>query len=149
MRLVEKASVLSRKAHEYQMYGDRPYFDAHIMPVVNTTTALGGNNFEVALAYLHDTVEDGGLTRDEIRYHFGDAMLRGVDALTRLPGEPYESYLNTLVGNRSAIVVKLADAMCNLSASLQELTANPSDKVIARVNKYAMVVGRLSRYVWK
>jgi (p)ppGpp synthase/HD superfamily hydrolase len=149
MRLVEKASVLSMKAHEYQVYGDRPYFDAHIIPVVNTVTALGGSNFEIALAYLHDTVEDTGLTRDEIRYHFGDAMLRAVDAMTRLPDESYESYLNNLVGNKSAIIVKLADAMCNLSASLQELSTNPGDKVVARVNKYAMVVGRLSRYVWK
>lgn len=147
MLLVNKASQMARQWHQNQKYGDASYYDGHLLPVATLVGALGGTPTEVALAYMHDSLEDTLIPREDILFHFGQKFLDALDALTKREGESYESYMNRLVGNRMAIIVKLADSICNLTASSMSFAMNPEDEVaLRRINKYTRNIGRLSRY---
>ena len=147
MLLVNKAKQMSMHWHSSQKYGEVSYFDGHLRPVATLVGALGGTPTEVALAYMHDSLEDTLIPREDILFHFGQKFMDSLDALTKREGESYEAYMNRLVGNRSAIIVKLADSICNLTASSADWTENPEDEVaLRRINRYTRNVGRLSRY---
>ena len=92
------------------------------------------------IALLHDTLEDalkhGNVEStqemaDRITASFGEPdagkeALRIVQALTHEKGQPYEEYVAALVDDSSALRIKLADMLHNLSST-------PSEK---QVNKY-------------
>lgn len=69
---------------------------------------------EICAALLHDAVEDGGLTLDDlVQAGFPPAVLQAVDLLTRRPGQPYADYLAALARHPLARKVKLADLAHN------------------------------------
>jgi (p)ppGpp synthase/HD superfamily hydrolase len=68
-------------------------------------------------ALLHDVVEDTSTSVSEIEREFGDRVTQIVRILTHAPGVPYDAYISqiALSGNRSAILIKLADLADNSS----------------------------------
>lgn len=69
---------------------------------------------EICTALLHDAVEDGGLTLDDlVQAGFPPAVVQAVDLLTRRPGQPYADYLAALARHPLARKVKLADLAHN------------------------------------
>ena len=66
------------------------------------------------IANLHEMIEDGGMTVEEIRQQFGDRVAAGVDAISRRPTETYKQYLARLAANPDAVQVKLADLGDNM-----------------------------------
>ena len=112
-------SALTFKAYEYalvahmeQRYGDEPYIN-HPTRVANRM----GKNDEVgiAVAYLHDVVEDTQFTLDDLRLAFRDEIVQAVDSITRRKDEKYFDYIVRLSSNPIAKRVKIADLKENLS----------------------------------
>jgi guanosine-3',5'-bis(diphosphate) 3'-pyrophosphohydrolase len=73
----------------------------------------------IPCALLHDTIEDAGVSEDAIRETFGDAVARGVSALTKDPSLPKESQMRDSLERikkqpRDIWAVKLADRITNL-----------------------------------
>ena len=97
---------------------------------------------EKILALLHDTVEDTNVTNDDIRNEFGNTIADALDCLTHREGESYDSYIDRVCTNPLAIDVKLADLHNNMDLSRIQ---NPTDKDLARVEKYKRVEARLLR----
>jgi len=64
--------------------------------------------------YLHDVVEDGGVTVADIRERFGDDVARVVNAVTRRKGEVYADFIERAGRDRLGRAVKLADLQDNL-----------------------------------
>lgn len=85
MDRVEKAKIFSIAAHDavgqVRKYTGEPYH-THPAEVAKIVFNHGGNNDQIAAAYLHDTVEDTYVTVDTIRKHFGDTIANLVDWLT-------------------------------------------------------------------
>jgi hypothetical protein len=86
----------------------------------------------VAVGYLHDAVEDGLATHQEITDAFGDDVARSVVTLTRAQSEAYDDYMKRVLVDPVARAVKLADATHNLSRCPESLRRR-YEKVIATV----------------
>lgn len=67
MLLVDKARALAQKAHEghVRKSNGTPYF-VHLQGVASLLGAAGASEDVIAAAYLHDSLEDAGLTAEAI-----------------------------------------------------------------------------------
>lgn len=133
-----EALQLAVRAHDGQYdKGGSPYI-LHPIAVAKQVT----DEKEKILALLHDTVEDTNVTNDDIRKEFGNTIADALDCLTHREGESYDSYIDRVCTNPLAIDVKLADLHNNMDLSRIQ---NPTDKDLARVEKYKRVEARLLR----
>ncbi|MBR1830761.1 MAG: ADP-ribosylglycohydrolase family protein [Atopobiaceae bacterium] len=129
-QLTKKALKLSFDAHAKQR--DRSglpyvYHPFHLAEQMRSEEAA-------CVALLHDTVEDGHLTLQDLRAaDMTDEIIEGVVALTHSPDVPYLEYVLRLRTNPLAQEVKLADLRHNANLSrLNEVT--PRD--LQRRQKY-------------
>ncbi len=68
---------------------------------------------EQVVGWLHDTVEDTGLTLREIEAQFGPETAAAVDAMSRRDGEAWDDYLQRVRQNPTARAVKIIDLIDN------------------------------------
>ena len=152
--LLNKAYVYAMRAHGTQTRasGD-PYF-SHPLEVAAILTDLKLDDATVAVALLHDTIEDTDATRDEIDRLFGDEIGKLVDGLTKLKkldfisseakqGENLRKLFLAISDDVRVLLVKLADRLHNM----RTLGAMRQDKRrrIARetMEIYAPLAGRI------
>lgn len=57
----------------------------HLQRTARLVQLSGGKEEEIAAAWLHDTIEDVGVTLEHIKKEFGDVVAEIVDGLTDLP----------------------------------------------------------------
>nr|QIZ01634.1 HD domain-containing protein [Streptomyces sp. S1D4-11] len=106
--------ALARTAHAAQTdKAGRPYAE-HLQAVVDGVRERGGDDEQIAAAWLHDAVEDDVLSEDWLR----EAALTGrtkdiVLALTKREGEAPESYAKRIRTTPGALVVKASDLAHN------------------------------------
>lgn len=83
MNLVNKAIEFSKEAHKNQKrkYSGEPYF-VHCEAVANLVTNETSDEEIIAAAYLHDTIEDCGVTYEEIFKNFNSRIAQLVKELT-------------------------------------------------------------------
>jgi len=135
--LLEQALFLALKVHRGQTdKGGAPY----ILHPLRVMLSLDEPE-EMIAAALHDTLEDGGLSLEELRHRgFPDEVVRALDALTRRPGESYSEYLGRVRENPTAVRVKVADLRDNLDESR---IPNPTDRDRERGEKYREALAEL------
>ncbi|GGS18479.1 HD domain-containing protein [Streptomyces griseoviridis] len=106
--------ALARAAHAGQTdKAGRPYAE-HLAAVAEGVRRRGGDDEQIAAAWLHDAVEDAALTRAWLL----DAPLSRrtrdiVLAVTKRPGEPPEAYAERVLATDGAPLVKEADLAHN------------------------------------
>lgn len=126
--LVNRVVEYARKKHEGMKYDNKDFFDTHVRHVVDVLQNYNPSEAEVCAAYLHDSIEDTDATYEEIVLLFGEEIADIVSRVTDKPGKNrLERHLNTyyiLRRNTSAIKVKLADRISNMSRSLGLSFAN-------------------------
>lgn len=110
----ELAEMIARKAHSGQMYGKKPYAH-HLGKVVENAALLGA---DVAVAWLHDVLEDTDTTEEELRKLFSDTVVDAVVALTRRDGSNDDEYYAAVAKNPLAARIKIADLTANLEESV-------------------------------
>lgn len=68
------------------------------------------------VAFLHDVVEDGYSTFEELqqRFDLDNEQMAALDAITRRQGEKYFDYIQRVRRNEMAKTVKLADLQHNI-----------------------------------
>lgn len=95
-----------------------------------------------AVALLHDVVEDSPLTLDDLRGQgLPEAIVAGVDGMTRREGESYDAFIDRAGANPLARRVKLADLADNMDIlRLADLT----DRDVERLRRYMAAHRRLS-----
>ena len=130
---LHQATLVSQRLHQNQQYNGKPYFDGHVLPVIKTVKKLGGNEFQQMIAALHDVVEDGHLDLGAIRSMFGADMGEAIDAISRRSGETYFEYINRVIQNPAARLVKQADLMVNIGN-------NPPASLLKRYEKALQLV---------
>lgn len=123
------------KLHADQMYGDKPYsfhLEQVALTVIRDNYFRSANtlNILVDVAYLHDVMEDCGVSYHDLADLFGVVVAGAVDLLTKKDGVPYGKYIEGIKRNFYAKVVKIADTKANLKQSVLDNDRN-------RIVKYA------------
>ncbi len=123
--LLNKAYVYAMQKHGHQKRasGD-PYF-SHPLEVAAILTDMHMDEATIAVALLHDTIEDTSATRQEIDQLFGQDLGRLVEGLTKLKkldlvskkaeqAENLRKLLLAIAQDVRVLLVKLADRMHNM-----------------------------------
>lgn len=118
-QLERKAERFALLAHAGQMYGNHQY-GYHLGQVVeNVKRRISFDNplysTYIAVAWLHDTIEDTAVTFEDLNKEFGMAIAYSVQQLTK--SGDYHEYLQRCIDCAIAREVKIADTMANLTES--------------------------------
>jgi (p)ppGpp synthase/HD superfamily hydrolase len=120
--LIKQARDFAIKAHGTQMYGEFPY-SKHLDDVHTILLAYGYNDTKLLVSgFLHDAMEDTGISFNDIKKQFGSEVADIVFCLTDERGrnrqEKHEKTYPKLRSNPCSIIVKLADRIANTRHSL-------------------------------
>jgi len=158
---LNRAYVYTVKAHGTQTRasGD-PYF-SHPVEVAGILSAMKLDSASIITGLLHDTVEDTGVTIDEIERLFGPDIARLVDGVTKLSrielqsdqtkqAENFRKLVLAMSEDIRVLLVKLADRLHNMR-TLQFLKDPEKRKRIARetLEIYAPLAERIGIHEWK
>jgi len=131
--LVERAAMFARFAHDGQRdKGGAPYI-GHLERVAERVSEAYEDDTLTAIAYLHDTVEDGGFTLSDLKMFFPDVVWKIVGLLTRGKTTPREEYVDALTNNYLAARVKVCDLEDNIDLGR---IPNPTTKDYDRRDRY-------------
>lgn len=134
--MVGKAFVVAVNAHAgvYRKNGE-PYINHPL----RTAKRIQDANFEpeaVAIALLHDSVEDSALDLSDLRaMGFSPRIVSGVDSVTKRTGEAYPETVNRACQHPDGSLVKLSDNLDN--SSREQLMCFPEEKRQKQLKKYA------------
>jgi (p)ppGpp synthase/HD superfamily hydrolase len=130
MNILDVAIAFAAKAHAGQLdKAGKPYI-LHPLRLMMKFDELE----EQLASLLHDVVEDGDVTLDELRgLGIPEVTVVAIDCLTKRPGETYEQFISRIRPNPLATKVKIADIRDNL-----DLTRLPAlqEKDLERAAKY-------------
>lgn len=142
-------NVIDRAAHVAMMShgGDKNKHDGelymlHVHRVAYLVKQANGTDHQIAVAYLHDVVEDTFVTLNDLRLLFDDSIVKSVDAITKRDGESEDQYLERVKANRDARFVKFfGDSMDNFRRN-HLITDN--DKALKFARRYSKVFSVLA-----
>ena len=130
MEMVEKARVFATAAHaavaQLRKYTNEPYI-VHPAEVVSIVTSVPHTDEMLAAAWLHDTVEDTGVTIETIRAEFGETVAELVGWLTDVSRPDHGNRAarkavdraHTAMAPAEAQTVKLADLISNTRSIME------------------------------
>jgi GTP diphosphokinase / guanosine-3',5'-bis(diphosphate) 3'-diphosphatase len=152
--LLNKAYVYAMQKHgdQKRASGD-PYF-SHPLEVAAILTDMRLDESTVAVALLHDTIEDTSATRREIEELFGEDIGRLVEGLTKLKkldlvskraaqAENLRKLLLAIADDVRVLLVKLADRLHNMR-TLDHVPASKRARIAEETMEiYAPLAGRM------
>jgi guanosine-3',5'-bis(diphosphate) 3'-pyrophosphohydrolase len=155
--LLNKAYVYAMQKHGTQQRanGD-PYF-SHPLEVAGILTDLKLDDATIAVALLHDTIEDTDATRAEIDEMFGADIGRLVEGLTKIgkldlvskkaaQGENLRKLLLAISMDIRVLLVKLADRLHNMR-TLQHMPEEARRRIAEEtLDIYAPLAGRMGMH---
>lgn len=124
LALIEKAYLVAEKAHSGVVRkSGEPYFN-HVFETAKILADLKMCPQAIAAGFLHDSIEDGVLTEEEIKKEFGEEILFLVQGVTKLGKLKYrgaerhmESLRKLFVASAQdirVIIIKLCDRLHNM-----------------------------------
>lgn len=141
---IEKAIAFAAMKHEGQRdKADIPYI-FHPLRVMNMVANLGESYAQAAV--LHDTVEDCGVTAEELLQEgFSEEVVEAVMALTRRmePKEDYFDFIERCKLNPIARMIKNADIMDNMSRMANIKSASKVEGLIRRYQKASIILNSI------
>ncbi|AMW17147.1 HD domain-containing protein [Glaesserella parasuis] len=126
-----KAKLLAKQLHANQVDKAGKAYVEHLQSVADGL--VQPTDDELAVAWLHDSVEDTTISLAQIKAEFGSVIANAIGAITKRKDEPYETYLKRVKANDIARKVKIADLTHNMDLSR---LAKVTEKDIARQQKY-------------
>lgn len=116
MNIVNQAWLFAKQAHGNQRDDDGAlYFEAHIVPMANIFRVMNCSSEVVAAGFLHDVIEDCGVTYETLANRFGKKIADLVNEVTH-EGKPDKiGYYFPRLKSKDAVIIKLADRISNLT----------------------------------
>lgn len=126
--------VTARAAHEGQTdKAGRPYAE-HLSAVAEGVRARGGDEDQIAAAWLHDAIEDDALSAQWLEEAALSRRTKDiVCAVTKRPGEEPQHYAARILATPGALLVKEADLAHN--ANPTRLSHLPDDATRTRLTE--------------
>lgn len=133
--LVAKAYVVAVNAHAgVGRKSGEPYLN-HPLRVAKRIQDAGYDNEVVAIALLHDAVEDSELTLADLRaFGFSPRIVSGIDSVTKRDGETYPEAVARASSHPDGKLVKLSDNLDN--SSPEQLLPFSEEKREKQIRKY-------------
>jgi GTP diphosphokinase / guanosine-3',5'-bis(diphosphate) 3'-diphosphatase len=160
--LIDKAFNKANEAHwNMRRKSGEPYIihPISVAKIVNREIGLGAKSIAVAL--LHDVVEDTEYNLDDVERDFGSKIASLIDGLTKISGtynkenssslqaENFRKMLLTLSDDLRVILIKIADRLHNMR-TLDSLPEHKKMKVAGEtIFLYAPLAHRLGLYAIK
>jgi (p)ppGpp synthase/HD superfamily hydrolase len=120
MTKLERAMLVAEKVHMNQSYDIFPYI-YHIKQVVKVAQNFGFDSSIQEACALHDSMEDGNLSYNDIKKYFGEEVAELVYAVTDELGrnrkERKAKTYPKIRSNWKAVAVKLCDRIANMQHS--------------------------------
>src|SRR5208282_3067993 len=108
--LMNKAQILAEKLHNGQKRDNGRPYSWHVNKVVSLLKIVTDDPSIICAGYLHDTLEDCDITKEELATQFGQRVADLVFEVTK-KGENCFPNLKS----RDAFLIKFADRLQNLS----------------------------------
>lgn len=123
--LIRRAFAVAKKAHEGQLRDNGDPYITHPLAVAMILAGFRLDVPSILTGLLHDTIEDTGVTQDDLRAQFGDTvadLVDGVTKLTRLElqsdrtkqAENFRKLVLAMSKDIRVLLVKLADRLHNM-----------------------------------
>lgn len=113
-----EARMVAVKLHSSQSYDEIYPYEKHLDDVVEVLKRFGFSGVYIIAAYLHDSIEDGAISYNKIKRHFGLEVAEMVycvtDELGRNREEKKAKTLPKTASNKKAIILKLGDRIANI-----------------------------------
>ena len=151
--LINKAYDFSRLAHEGQLRASgEPYF-IHVIATAQNLARYGMDATTISAGLLHDTIEDGKATEEEIKKEFGDDIFSLVEGVTKLGkvkyhererhAESLRKFFVAMAADFRVLMIKLADRLHNLQ-TLQYVKPEKQRRIaLESIEIYAPLAHRL------
>lgn len=125
LELIRRAYAFGAEAHKEQKRRSGIPYISHPIAVAGILTQLKMDAMTIASALLHDTIEDTGVTEQQVREQFGEdvaVLVAGVTKLSKLEfssreerqAESFRKMVVAMAQDIRVILVKLADRLHNL-----------------------------------
>jgi guanosine-3',5'-bis(diphosphate) 3'-pyrophosphohydrolase len=160
--LIDKAFKIANEAHwNMRRKSGEPYIihPISVAKIVNQEIGLGAKSIAVAL--LHDVVEDTEYSLEDVERDFGSKIASLIDGLTKISGtynketsssmqaENFRKMLLTLSDDLRVILIKIADRLHNMR-TLDSMPEHKKMKVAGEtIFLYAPLAHRLGLYAIK
>ncbi len=123
--LLERAFEFASEKHEPQKRKTGEPYINHPIAVAGILAELGMDDVTIAAGFLHDVVEDCGVTYEEMQQRFGADVAHLVEGVTKLKriqfstkadkqAENFRKLFLAMAGDVRVIIVKLADRLHNM-----------------------------------
>jgi GTP pyrophosphokinase len=162
IELINKAFKIANEAHwDMRRKSGEPYIihPIKVAKIVNQEIGLGAKSIAVAL--LHDVVEDTEYTLEDVKRDFGEKIASLIDGLTKISGtynkenssslqaENFRKMLLTISDDLRVILIKIADRLHNMR-TLESMPEHKKMKVAGEtIYLYAPLANRLGLYAIK
>lgn len=139
--IIDKSSDFAAKAHAGQTRrGGEPYYN-HVYRVAHLVGELTEDEDMIAAAFLHDTMEDCGITAEELSQEFGANIAALVQELTNdetlLNELGKEEYMVRKLSALSAksLLIKLCDTLNNMTETNRPTQAGTYARIQQRLQQ--------------
>ena len=152
--LIRRAYVFGAEAHGEQKRRSGVPYISHPLAVAHILTQLKMDAMTIASALLHDTIEDTGVTAQQVAERFGNDVAMLVEGVTKLDklefasqeerqAESFRKMVVAMAKDIRVILVKLADRLHNLRTL--EYMPEPKQRGTAQetIDIYAPLAQRL------
>lgn len=119
MSIVDRAMMIALRQHAGTVNKhDGELYLLHVARVVTNVRERGGSDVQLAIAWLHDVIEDTAMSLSALRRELSevppvytpkavvDTVIAGVDAMTKRKGETLVDYYERVKANDDARFVK-------------------------------------------
>ncbi len=137
----KRALELCAQAHEGQRDKSGMPYVLHPFHLAEQMTTPS----ETCVALLHDTMEDCGLTEDDLRAAgMGDDVVEAVRLLTHERGVPYLDYVRTISKNPLARAVKVADLRHNSDLGRLDVVTDADRRRVRKYQEARVILGDMT-----
>jgi GTP pyrophosphokinase len=128
--LLKRAHAYAREKHEGQFRNTGEPYITHPIEVVDILAGLEMDTPSLAAGFLHDVIEDCGVSRETLAAEFGDEVAGLVDAVTKLKLVDFERRDPELAAQAALAAEKEAEAAKNDPKRKKRLeTRNSADNL--------------------
>ena len=105
---IRAAYEMAKRGHEGQKRKDGSPYLTHCVATAEIAVDFGLDEDSIVAALLHDTIEDTGITHEEIEHRFGSAVADIVDGVTKLTRVQYTSKEDEQMENLRKMLMAMA-----------------------------------------